>query len=87
MSFHIFLKRCDECWYIYQIRRPKTDTTFVRVIQRARCPYCHPEDLDQACISCRLPYDIVGHHADGMCQTCYISLYRYKKQQRDSMPA
>lgn len=81
MAFHILLKRCDECNRTNLFRRPRNRITLARALPKLSCPYCHPEDLKDVCISCRFPYAIVGHHAHGMCGSCNISEWRFRKSQ------
>lgn len=78
MALRIIQKRCEDCGRIHAFRRPKSDALAVKALRLVECPYCHPESLKNGCIACRLPYTLVGHHSDGMCNACVVSLWRYK---------
>jgi hypothetical protein len=68
MILHRLNKRCDECWKIYSVRRPRV-VLIVAVIAAIQCPTCHPEALADCCSGCRLPFSAVKLHSNGQCKT------------------
>lgn len=71
--------RCDDCYQLFSVRRPKNTLLIPKIIALVRCPICHPEALKDVCSGCRLPLVLVrpekkwgssGFPAD-ICFTCY----------------
>lgn len=71
--------RCEECWEVYALRRPKDTLLIPKILLLVKCPICHPEALAGMCAGCRLPLVLVrpekkwgssGFPAD-LCFTCY----------------
>lgn len=62
--------RCGECYEIYAVRRPKNPNLIAPILERIKCPACHPEALKDVCAGCRLPFSIFPMHSDGMCGAC-----------------
>lgn len=82
MAIRIAQKRCSDCGLIHSFRKPRSDAQLVKALRMIECPQCHPESLKKVCFACRLPYELVGHHADGMCNSCFVSYWRFLIKQR-----
>jgi hypothetical protein len=67
---HFLNKRCDECYGIYSVRRPRGPNKVAAVVALIQCPHCHPEALKDACGACRLPSSIYPIHSNGVCGPC-----------------
>lgn len=83
----VLSKRCDECGDIFSVRRPHRASQIARANLLIKCPICFPEHLKDVCGACRLPYALVGHHAQGMCNACVVDLFRYRKTSSATLDA
>jgi hypothetical protein len=70
MAMHFLNVRCDECYVIYSVRRPRNPNQVAAVVALIKCPLCHPEALADVCGACRLPSSIFPIHSNGVCGPC-----------------
>lgn len=78
---HVLKIRCAECNKFFLTRRPTNDSRLIpKIIPLLICPHCHPEQSDDVCGGCRLPFTIVGRHSKQLCETCFIQNWRYEKR-------
>lgn len=78
MAFHILHVKCLDCGAVNTFRRPH-ETLLVKILPHLPCHHCNPDALDHVCASCRFPWSHVPHHSNGMCTTCNISMWRYRR--------
>jgi hypothetical protein len=82
MSLHFISISCEECRLLFKVRSPNASRLIPAIVERVRCPACHPEALTDVCAACRLPFAIFkktpgrGNVRKGLCFTCYQRVRR-----------
>jgi hypothetical protein len=76
VAFNILQKRCEDCRFIYFVRKPNHTILIVRIVAGISCPICHPEALATVCGGCHLPWNVVKYHSNGCCNACVVREYR-----------
>jgi hypothetical protein len=79
MAMHLLKIRCSTCRNIFTVRRPNNTLLVAKIIPLLICPFCHPEQSDEVCGGCRLPFKIVGRHTTYLCLSCFWKNWRYNK--------
>ena len=94
---HILNIRCKKCQEVFLVRRPNNFLTVAKVLNLVICPFCHPEQSDDVCASCRLPFSVVpraseikkkwkthrkGSKSSRLCNPCRVAIFRYKKKEK-----
>jgi hypothetical protein len=62
--------RCEDCYELYAVRRPKNPNLIAPVLALIKCPSCHPGGLKDVCVGCRLPFKLFPMHSADMCGAC-----------------
>lgn len=80
MAMRTLKIRCPDCGNYFMVRRPIDNLMIAKVIRLVICPHCHPEQSEDVCASCRLPFAIIGKHGKSQCEACFLSMWRYEKK-------
>jgi hypothetical protein len=62
--------RCEDCYELYAVRRPKNPNLIATILALIKCPRCHPEALKDVCAGCRLPFELFPMHSNEKCGSC-----------------
>lgn len=76
---HLLKIRCPDCGKTFSVRRPTDTLLIVKIIPLLICPICKPEQSENVCGGCRLPFAIVGKHSKHLCRACFWKDWRYNK--------
>lgn len=68
-----------ECGHRTFLRKPNSERLVVRVLRLAKCLTCNPDQYKEVCGGCHLPLSAVGHHSEGLCNTCVVREFRYAR--------
>lgn len=79
MAMHLLHIRCPKCKKMFAVRRPNKSLYIAKIIPLLICPYCNPEQSDDVCGGCRLPFKIVGKHSKHLCEACFWKDWRHQK--------
>lgn len=79
--------RCRETGaHFFHVRRPNKEKKIVNIIPLVICPICHPDQSNDVCGGCRLPFSVVGKHSKGLCLSCFWANWRYNKKSMKTEP-
>lgn len=76
---HLLKIRCPEGGHFFLVRRPNNSLLIAKVLPLVICPICYPEQSDEVCGGCRLPFKIVGKHSKHLCEACFWKDWRYNR--------
>lgn len=77
MSLHLLQLRCQDCDELYFVGKPNRTILIVRIVRLSKHIDCHPEHVADICGGCRLPWGVVEHHSNGLCNKCVVREFRY----------
>lgn len=77
---HLLKIRCQVKGHFFFVRRPNKSLLIAKVLPLLICPICYPDQSEEVCGGCRLPFAIVGRHSKHLCETCFIQDWRYERK-------